>query len=143
MKHIFLITIFFFLTVGCGVKGKPVEYKDACNLENNDTYIEVSGYLNYGGSVYCSSTSGRMDCGFDFLENTNSQKGFSVNIEQGSSSNSVEKFESGYKKEDIKIRDDKGKIISLSDKVTVTGKIRTVKEPDVVCYIKVYKIEVK
>lgn len=139
----FLLLIISLSAIGCDAKGKPTNYKDACNLENNDINIEVGGYINDGGSIYCSSTSGRYECGFDFLSDLNSQKGFSVSIKEGSSSNSVEKLESGYKKEDIKIHDDNGKIISLANKVTLTGKIRTVKEPDEVCYMKVYKIEVK
>ncbi len=143
MKNIISILLILFSISACSPKGIPTDHSKACDLENNDQVIEVSGYLSDDGSLYCSNTSGRYECGFKLFDDLQSKKGFSADIQVGSSSNSVEKLESGYSAKDIKIHDDNGNIISLDKKVTVTGKIRTVKEPDVVCYLKVRKIEVK
>jgi hypothetical protein len=142
-KTISLVAAFTLFYTCAPEKGIPVEHSQACNLENNDKVLEVSGYLADEGSVYCSSTSGRFECGFQLINDLQSKKGFSVNIKVGSSSNSVENLESGYSRKDIKIHDDNGNLISLDKKVTVTGKIRTVNDPDIVCYLKVNRIEVR
>ena len=143
MKTKIFIFSFLFIFSCSPEKGIPVEYSQTCNLENNDKVLEVSGYLKDEGSVYCSNTSGRYECGFNLIGEDKNAKGFTVNIQVGSSSNSVEKLESGYSQKDIKIHDDRGDIVNLEQKVTITGKITTVKDPDEVCYLKVNRIELK
>ncbi|MGD9630910.1 MAG: hypothetical protein AB7V18_16855 [Pyrinomonadaceae bacterium] len=69
---------------GCSVTGEPVEFSKACSLENDGKTFEVSGVLAQRGSVFCSNTGGRMECGFDLLESAGSPNKLRVDIEQGS-----------------------------------------------------------
>ena len=142
-KYIVLVLL---ILLGCNEKGIPVSYQDSCNLENNDKVLEVQGYLSDGGSLYCSSTSGRYECGFEFKNSLEDKENYSANIAVGTGSNEVEELKSGYTSADIKVHDDTNAIVSLSEKVKITGKIHAYKddtspEPDKVhCYIKVTKI---
>jgi hypothetical protein len=142
-KHIafFSVLILLALASGCDTTGVPTEFANACNPENEKKTIEIGGVLEQRGSVFCSNTGGRMECGFDLLESAGSDKKVRVDIEQGSGSNTVDKLESGYKKEDIKIRDNSGNQIALgSDRVKLTGQMSI--EPKMnVCFMKVYKIQ--
>ena len=147
MKILFvLILAIVILTSGCGsTPGVPTAFADACNPDNEKKHIEVSGVIDQRGSVFCSNTSGRMECGFDLRESAGGDKKFSVDIEQGSGANTVDKLERGYKKEDVKIRDNAGNPITLgSDKVKVTGKMSVVPpmgNAQGVCFMQVNKIE--
>ena len=140
-------SIFLVILLGCNEKGIPTSYPDSCKLENTDKTLEIQGYLSDGGSLYCSSTSGRYECGFEFRNSPGDAEKYSADIAVGTSRNAVEELKSGYAPSDIKIYDDTKALISLSDKVKITGKIRAFKdetspEPEKVhCYIKVYKIE--
>ncbi|MDH3492620.1 MAG: hypothetical protein OEM82_03655 [Acidobacteriota bacterium] len=50
---------------GCApVKGEPVDYARACDRGNDKKTIEVKGFLDDAGGLFCSDTSGRMECGF-------------------------------------------------------------------------------
>lgn len=148
MKNYF-IPIFIFaccLFAACNQTGTPVEYTRACDAANEKTYIEVSGFLDDKGGVYCSNTGGGpVRCGFKLLESPGAEKGFSADIEQGTWANNVEKLQSGYKKEDIKIHDNSGNVIDLSGKVKLVGKMNVAKNPSNpeydVCYLTVTKIE--
>jgi hypothetical protein len=129
------------LYLGCAVKGDPIEISKACVVDNDGKNFEVKGVLSQRGSVFCSNTGGRMECGFDLLEKPGSETKLRVDIEQGSGADTVDKLESGYKKEDIKIRDDSGKQVALdTDPVKLTGKLSV--SPDAkACFMQVYKIE--
>ena len=137
---------FAFLVVGCSdPTGVPTEFANACAPDNEKKYLEVSGVLEQRGSVFCSSTGGRMECGFDLLEAPGSEKKLRVDIEQGTGANTVDKLERGYKKEDVKIRDNSGNVINLgSDKVKLIGKM-SIAPPSGnsqgVCFMQVSKIE--
>ena len=148
MKRIILLSAFVVLvSVACNTVGDPMEFANACKPENDKKYIEVSGVLTeQGRSVFCSNIGGgRLECGFDLLESPGSEKKIRVDIAQGSGSNSVAKLESGYKKEDIKIRDNAGNPVALdADKVKVTGKISVVPPSgnnEGVCFLQIDKIE--
>ena len=125
--------------------GTPVEFGKACDPANEKQYIEVSGVLVERGSVFCSNTSGRLECGFDLLEAPGSDKKLRVDIEQGSGANTVDKLERGYKKEDVKIRDNAGSQIALgTDRVRLTGKMSIAPgagDSAGVCFMQVTKIE--
>ncbi len=144
MKLFIALFTFVLMTIHCG-SGTPVEFANACKAENNKKYIEVSGVLETKGGVFCSNTSGPLECGFKLLQNPGDEKGISSDITVGSWSNNVEKPESGFKREDIKIRDDKGEFVQLGEKVKLTGEITAVEDPTAtdgtVCYLKVSKIE--
>ena len=130
------------LVAACNTVGVPTEFSKACGADNEKKVIEVGGVLaERGTSVFCSNTGGRMECGFVLLEAAGSDKKINVDIEQGSGANTVDKLEKGYKKEDVKIRDNAGNQIELGkDKVKVTGKMSV--EPAMnVCFMQVYKIE--
>ena len=130
------------LLTACNTVGVPTEFSKACGSDNEKKIIEVNGVLaERGTSVFCSNTGGRMECGFVLLESAGSDKKINVDIEQGSGANTVDKLEKGYKKEDVKIRDNAGNQIELGkDKVKLTGKMSV--EPAMnVCFMQVYKIE--
>jgi len=133
-------------TASCSVTGEPIEFSKACAIENDGKNFEVQGVIaQQGRSVFCSNTGGRMECGFDLLETAGSSNKLRVDIEQGSGANSVDKLSSGYKKEDIKIRDDSGSEITLErDVVKLTGKISVAPAApggQGVCFMQVRKIE--
>ncbi|HQZ94985.1 MAG TPA: hypothetical protein PK108_15165 [Pyrinomonadaceae bacterium] len=145
MKNIFLLTVIAasLFVSACNVVGEPVEYANACDLSNNDKNIEVSGILEEkGGSIFCSNTSGRMECGYSLLAKAGDKEGISVDLEVGGGANTADKPASGFKREDLKIRDNAGQPVKLGDKVKLTGKLTSAKHPSsTVCYLKVYKIE--
>ena len=120
MKLSLILLSFVLMTIHCG-KGAPVEYADACNPENNKKYIEVSGVLDEKGGIFCSNTSGPLECGFKLYKNKGDEKYISSDITVGSFSNNVEKIESSYKREDIKIWNNKGELVKLGDNVKLTG----------------------
>ncbi len=144
MKLSIALFAFAMLTIHCG-PGTPVEYSNACNPENNKKYIEVSGILDTKGGVFCSNTSGPLECCFKLLQNAGDDKGISSDITVGTWSNNVEKPESGFKREDAKIRDNNGEFVKLGEKVKLTGEITAVEDKTAsdgkVCYLKVSKIE--
>lgn len=118
----------------------PMEFSKACAVENEKKVVEMSGFVSPGRSVFCSNRSGRMECGFRFTETAGAEKGITAYIEQGTGANSVEKLKSSYKREDVKIRDHSGNLISLADRVKLTGKLSVT--PDLsVCFIDVKKIQ--
>ena len=125
---------------GCDQPAVPVEFSKACAVEYEKKQVEMRGFLSARGSVFCSNRSGRMECGITFTETPGAQKSISAYIEQGSGANNVEKLKSGYKREDVKIHDNHGKIISLAEKVKLTGKLNVT--PDLsTCFVDVAKIE--
>ena len=142
MKNYLILTVLFIccVAVACNKTGVPVEFSKACSLENEKKYIEVSGFLNDKGGVFCSNIGGRMDCGFKLTENPNDEKSITADIEQGTWANNVEKLERSYKTEDIKIHDNDGNVINLAERVKITGEINVTPDQKV-CFIKVTKIE--
>ncbi|HMS09602.1 MAG TPA: hypothetical protein PKE66_08970 [Pyrinomonadaceae bacterium] len=142
----FLVAISALVLSGCGdVTGEPIEMSNACKVENDGKFFQVSGVLAQRGSVFCSNTGGRMECGFDLLEASGSQNKLRVDIEQGSGANTVDKLERGYKAEDIKIRDNAGNQVALDkDAVKLTGKLSVAPAApggQGVCFMQVNKIE--
>lgn len=145
-KTIFLfITALSIIAAGCNYKGEPVEHANACGEANNKKYIEVSGLLKNKGGIFCSNTSGRMECGFRLMKDEADTEGFTADLAVGSSANTVEKIEKSFKPEDLKIRDNAGEFVKVGDKVKLTGEITVVKDATDpkggVCYLKVDKIE--
>jgi hypothetical protein len=145
-KTVFLlITALSIFAAGCNYKGEPVEYGSACTDSNNKKYIEVSGLLKNKGGIFCSNTSGRMECGFRLMKDEADTEGFTADLAVGSSANTVEKIEKNFKPEDLKIRDNAGEFVKVGDKVKLTGEITVVKDATDpkggVCYLKVDKIE--
>ena len=134
------------LIVGCGSpQGIPTEFANACDPGNEKKTIEISGVLEQRGSVFCSNTGGRMECGFDLLEAPGSDRKVRVDIEQGSGANTVDKLERGYKTEDVRIRDNNGsQVVIGTDKLKLTGKMNVVApmgNAQGICFMQVYKIE--
>lgn len=144
MKSYLILTVISAacLFAACGNKtGVPIEFSKACSPENEKKYVEIGGVLAAKGGVFCSNIGGgRIECGFTLKEKPGDDDGVRVDIEQGSSSNSVEKLQSGYKPEDIKIRDNSGNLISLADKVRLTGEMNVMPDGKF-CFLKVTKIE--
>ena len=137
---LFILALSFFVSA-CNTVGVPVELSKACSMDYDKKVVEVSGFLDDKGGVFCSNIGGgNVKCGFKLLENPGSEKTMTADIEQGTWANNVEKLERGYKKEDIKIHDNSGNIINMAEKVKLTGEMMVT--PDLtVCLIKVAKIE--
>lgn len=58
-NYLFLAVAFLcFAAVGCNTTGVPVEHAKACDAENDGKTVEVSGFLNDKGGLYCSNTGG-------------------------------------------------------------------------------------
>jgi hypothetical protein len=134
------------LFAGCNKPAAPLEYTSACDAANDGKDFAVTGYLNDQGSTFCSNIGGGpVTCGFPFLQKLGDAKGFTAYIAEGSSADEVENLANGYKKEDIKIHDHTGKIISLNDKVTLSGKMSVQKDPSPqhndTCFVTVRRID--
>src|SRR5215203_833606 len=123
MKRSLSILIFAVVAFGCGgTKGVPADFANACNVDNDAKVLEIGGVLQIRTSIFCSNRGGRMECPFDFVEAAGSEKKITADIEQGSGANKVDEITRGFKKEDIKVRDDAGNPVGLGgDKVKLTG----------------------
>ena len=148
MKKILFLTIistFVFLTACEPPKGEPTEYSKMCDASSDGKTLEVEGFLDPGTGIYCSNTSGPLDCGFKLKNDLKDEdKGYSVDIAVSSGANAMDKVERGYTLETLNIRGNDGNKIDLAKKVKVTGKVRSTKDSvsnNVVCYTKIYKIE--
>jgi hypothetical protein len=142
-KTLFFLALFSCcILIGCNTSGTRVEYTKACTPENDGKYIETSGFLNGETTVSCSNIGGGpLRCSYSFLETPTAAKNLiNADIEQGTWANNAEELKSSYKTEDIKIRDNGGNIINLTDKVKITGKITAIPATER-CFIKVSKIE--
>lgn len=142
MKTIFL-TVILLSFLGCSGDNAVVQANllDACSTANQGKNVTTSGYLDDGNGLMCSNPgAARMTCGYSVLTNPGGSKVFSAFINNGSGANQAEKMPAGYKKEDLKIHDDKGSVITLSDKVKLTGKM-TVLADRRGCSMDVDKIE--
>ena len=133
------------VATACNKTGTPTEYGKACDPANDKKVLEVAGFIDDGGSLFCSNTGGGpVRCGFKLRQNAGDKQGFSVDIETGTSANTVEKPAGSYKREDLKVRDNSGNVINFADKYRVTGTMHYAKgsgtSPDV-CYVTVSKIE--
>ena len=129
--------------LGCAAKqGEPMEVSKLCDVANDGKYLEVKGVIASPTSMFCSNiASTRVNCPFDVLASAGGEKKFRIDVEQGSGANTVDKVGSGYKKEDVKVRDHAGNQITLdSDLVKLTGKFMV--SPDAkVCLMTVDRIE--
>ncbi|MBC7901017.1 MAG: hypothetical protein H7070_13305 [Saprospiraceae bacterium] len=137
----FFLLIFTGILAGCNSKGEPVEFTKACDQANEKKVIELTGFIRDKGGVFCSNIGGgRLECGFTLTTQLGEETGVKAEIEQGTGANTVEKLPSGFKKEDIRIHDNNGDIIALSDKVKLTGKM-SIGPNSTPCFMQVTKIE--
>ena len=145
MKALSILILFGLSTIACNTSGVPTEFANACAQDLDGKTIEVSGILQPRSSVFCSNRGGRMECPFDFVEMAGSEKKMGADIEVGTGANTVTEIPKGYKKEDLKIRDNAGNQINLgTDKVKLTGKMLIAPAApggQGVCLMQVYKIE--
>jgi hypothetical protein len=138
---VFLIVLSVFVGAACKKEAVPVDLSKICSPENEKKYVSTSGFLDDKGSIFCSNIGGgRLDCKFDVTASAGSPRVFGADIEQGSGANQIEKLPSGYKREDIKVHDNSGNVIKLSDKVTLTGQMSITPDASV-CFMEVDKIE--
>ena len=142
------ITLFLLVaafSVGCNTTGVPTEFANACAVDNDKKTLQVSGVLQSRGSIFCSNRGGRMECPFDFVESAGSDKKMTADIEVGSGANTMDEVPKGFKKEDLKIRDNAGNPVALgTDVVKATGKMMIAPAApggQGVCLMQVYKIE--
>jgi len=144
MKFTAFCFLLFFVS-GCSVTGEPVEFAKACDQANDGKTLQVTGVLKPRTSIFCSNRGGRMECPFDFQESASGTSKITADIEVGSGANSMDEVQKGFKKEDLKIRDNAGNPVTLeTDVVKATGKMRIAPAApggQGVCLMQVYKIE--
>lgn len=129
----------------CAVTGEPVEFAKACDLANDGKTLQVTGVLMTRKSIFCSNRGGRMECPFDLQESPTGQNKITADIEVSSGANSMDEVPKGFKKEDLKVRDNAGNPVALeTDTVKATGKMMIAPAApggQGVCLMQVYKIE--
>lgn len=144
-KTLLLVILSIFLFSGCNTTGVPTEYANACSLDLDGKTLEINGILESRASIFCSNRGGRMECPFDFLASLGGDNKIGADIEVGNGANTVTEITKGFKKEDIKVRDNAGEQITLgTDKVKLTGKMLIAPAApggQGVCLMQVYKIE--
>lgn len=145
MRKLLILMLIALSFAGCDTKGEPTAFASACDVGNDKKTLEVSGFLEPRSSIYCSNRGGRMECPFDFVETAGSEKKITADIATGSGANTMDEVPKGFKKEDLKIRDNAGAQVGLgTDKVKLTGKMMIAPAApggQGVCLMQVYKIE--
>ena len=137
---VFCITVLVVFAASCDTVGEPVEFAKVCSAEYEKKNVEISGFLSDKGGVFCSNIGGGpVKCGLKLNETPGGEKSISADIVQGTQVNNIEKLERGYKKEDIKVRDNDGNFVDLAEKVKITGELNTTGDPNI-CFVKVAKI---
>ena len=144
-RNLSFLILFGLSAIACNTTGVPTEFANACAQDLDGKTLEVSGVLQPRGTVFCSNRGGRMECPFELVETAGSEKTITADIEVGSGANSVTEIPKGFKKDDLKVRDNAGNQIALgTDKVKLTGKMMIAPgaagNPGV-CLMQVYKIE--
>jgi hypothetical protein len=130
------------LAASCTAKqAETIDFANSCKVENDGKYVAITGYLKDGGSIFCSNIgSSTVNCSLTLTETADGTKGIKADIEQGSGSNEIEKFEGSYKKENLKIRDNGGQTVNIGDKVKLTGKFSVTPDASL-CFMHADKIE--
>jgi hypothetical protein len=116
--------------------GVPVEFSKACNVENNNKTVEVSGYIGRGNGVSCGEMGGYSQCLYRLNGKPTDKDGIKVGIVQGDSANQAESLPIADK--DIKLHGADGSILNIADKVKLTGEMSASSD---YCSMKVTKIE--
>src|SRR6478736_293711 len=120
MREVICIVLLAAIYSACGTRAVELQPADVCSSDNAGKYVSTSGYLDdkdEAGLMCTNPGSSRMTCRYSVLANPGGAEVFSAFIEQGKSKNQAEKPSTGYRREDLKIRDDNGSMISLSDRV--------------------------
>jgi len=140
-----LIALVLSFAAACNTTGVPTEFGNACAQDLDGKTLEVSGILNPRTAIYCSNRGGRMECPFELTNAAGGEKYITADVEVGTGANTVDEIQSGFKKEDLKVRDNAGNQIVLgTDKVKLTGKMAIAPAApggQGVCLMQVYKIE--
>ena len=140
-----IIVLVISFAAACNTTGVPTEFANACVQDLDGKTLEVSGILQPRTAIFCSNRGGRMECPFELVEAAGSDKKITADIEVGSGANTVDEIPKGFKKEDLKVRDNAGNQIALgTDKVKVTGRMAIAPAApgaQGVCLMQVYKIE--
>jgi len=143
MKQVCILAVIVVSSIfaACSKTAVPVDISKVCAADNEKKYVQTSGFIDDKGSIFCSNIGGgRLDCSLDVTATPGGNRVFGAEIEQGSGASEIEKMPSGYKKEDIKIHDNSGNVIKLSDKVNLTGEMSIAPDGSV-CFMEVDKIE--
>jgi hypothetical protein len=131
------------LAAGSCTKPQPVDFAGVCTAANEKKTIVTDGFLRIGSSVFCSNTGGGpVTCGLELHDPQGGEKKISAYVVRGTGDNQVEELPRGYKKEDLKLRDDTGALVGPDDRLRVTGVANYAEGSGTqVCFINVSKIE--
>ena len=143
MKAIYLMVFLVaaFVLSSCTKEAVPTDISKICAADNEKKYVITSGYLDDRGSIFCSNIGGgSVRCGLDVIASPGEKKAFGADIVEGSGVSEIEKLPSGYKASDIKVHDNSGTVIQMSDKVKLTGQMSRVPDGSV-CIMTVDNIE--
>lgn len=147
----FSLTIVWVATVLCWIalvgcsKPVPVAFENLCQKSNDSLYISVEGYLSAGTSVLCSSQDGKRTCGLELTNSPGGTNKISVYVDEGTGKSQMEPVTKSYNKDNLIVRDNKGKIISAKDRIRVIGIAKSendsINDSYAVCFIYVEAIE--
>lgn len=123
---------------GCNIQIIPIDVAIACDEANNGKYIEMEGFLIQPKEVFCTNLrGGAVTCDIE-LRKISGSASVRLEIEEGSGPNQFSRPMDQYNIGSISIFDNIGYKVVFSDKLRVTGKMRTGPE---ICFMTVYKIE--
>jgi hypothetical protein len=150
MKNCLFIFIagFALLSFGCNKTPISVEFSKFCELQNDGNYIETTGYFDNVSDLNCSGKQGgNMTCNLMFKKDVNAEIDINKLIKNEENPTEVFSTYKNFKKEDMEFIGNDNSIITLKDKVKITGKTRVMsstnidKKPYINCSITVDKIE--
>ncbi len=136
------IALALFLLSACA-STPPIEMNinDICRLENNGKKITTVGYITSPNWIFCSNTSGRMECGMNLTATPNGEKIATADIKEGSGKNAVR---NPKKYKPLQFKDAHGQTFGDDTHVKLTGKLTSTEDSvshNPICYIEVFEFE--
>jgi hypothetical protein len=151
-KYLLLAAVFVCaMLTACDQAVKPVAYAQACNAENHQKYVQVSGFLDdENHTMVCSDANsvGPARCRLKLFERAGTKTSFTVEIEQGMGPNKMEPMKDKYSYADVKIHNSRDETFGKGMfQLKLTGKMSVSKNPakpeNDVCAMTVTKIEMQ
>jgi hypothetical protein len=137
--------------------GSFVNPWEVCTTENNFRRVTTEGYFvlaQKDASAGCSEENGENVCQLGFTQNPGVAVSFDLKVKEGAGANQMERLREiklpdmiqgdKYKESDFKLRAKDGSLVSLKDKVRITGSVTYVPLYSArmsICYMTIKKIE--
>jgi hypothetical protein len=137
--------------------GSFVNPREVCTTGNNFRRVTTEGFFvlaQKDASASCSDENGENICQLGFAQKPDVAVSFDLKVKEGTGANQMEKLREiklpdmiqgdKYKESDFKLRAKDGSLVSLEDKVRITGSVTYVPLYSArmsICYMTVKKIE--